>query len=180
MKIRRIATLGAVALLGACDVNIDNEETRAGERAESAALAEQPAAGKSEEGRFSIKGPGFDMKINIPEEMASRASADGDNDLLYPGAAISGMHVEALDGKASKTNSGVELRFTSSDAPEKVAAWYRDPARATGFAVGSAAREGGAILISGTEKSDGDPFSVRLSPATGGGTEGRLVLSDRR
>ena len=50
---------------------------------------------------------------------------------------------------------------------------------ANGFQIGAEKQDGEAVLITGTQKSDGDPFSVRLSPA-GGGTEGRLTLSDRK
>jgi hypothetical protein len=159
-----------MALLGACEMKIGKDEERAAKADEQA--ADQPATGKAEEGRFSVKGPGFDMKINLPRGVAE---TDGGNDLFYPGAEISGLHIEA-----AKPSSGVELRFTSADAPAKVAAWYRDPARANGFQIGSEKQEGEAVLITGTQKSDGDPFSVRLSPAGGGGTEGLLTLSDRK
>jgi hypothetical protein len=125
-----------------------------------------------------MKGPGFDLKINIPEGMKN--DADGDNELLYPGATMSGMHIEAGQGSGKAGSaSGVELRFTSPDPVEKIAGWYRDPARKGTFSVASARKEGDAVLIAGTQKGDGDPFSLRLAPA-GGGTEGRLTLSDRR
>lgn len=146
--------------------------------AEAADAAEAPAAGKAEEGRFSIKGPGFDMQVNIPEGLANRGSASGENDLLYPGAAVSGMHIEARPKNGAGPNSGVELRFTTGDPFDKVADWYRDPARASGFRVTSATREGDALLLSGTQKGGSDLFSLRLSPGRGGGTEGRLTLSD--
>lgn len=168
--------LAAVALLAACEGQIGTtSENGSGE-----AGGGQPgssASGKSEEGKLSIKAPGFDMKINIPEGLADQA--DTDNALIYPGATLGGMHIEAGSEKAGKRNSGVELRFTSSDPVDKIAAWYRDPARAAGFSTASTRREGEAVLISGTQKSDGDPFSLRLSPGPAGGTEGRLTLTDR-
>ena len=176
---RLLCACAALALLGACDTNAGKDEERREPGGEAEAQTDAPAAGKAEEGRFSIKGPGFDMKINIPEEVARNGSSDGGNDMLYPGASISGMHVEARPSQGSQPNSGVEIRFTSPDAPDRVSAWYRDPARASGFAVKSVAREGEAIIISGSEKGDGDPFRVRLIPRSGGGTDGRLTLSDR-
>ena len=176
---RLLGACAALALLGACDTNGGKDEERREALGEAEAQTDVPAAGKAEEGRFSIKGPGFDMKINIPEEIARNASGDGDTDMLYPGAAISGMHVEARPSQGSQPNSGVEIRFTSADAPDRVSAWYRDPARASAFAVSSVAREGDTTVISGSEKSDGDPFTVRLTPRSGGGTDGRLTLSDR-
>ena len=177
---RLVCACAALALLGACEMKTGKDEEQAEARSGVQAEAiDAPAAGKAEEGRFSIKGPGFDMKINIPDEMARQASSDGDNDMLYPNASISGMHVEAHQGEGAQRKSGVEIRFTSTDAPDRVAAWYRDPARAPGFAVRSATKEDDAIVISGSEKGDGDPFTVRLSPSGGGGTDGRLTLSDR-
>jgi hypothetical protein len=175
MSSRLLAAAAAFALLGACEMKIGKEDERAQAPAKGEGKAEQPAAGKAEEGRFSIKGPGFDMKLDIPNDVVRTADADGDNDLLYPGASIGGMHIEA-----SKPSSGVEMRFTTPDAPRKVAAWYRDSNRAGGFRIQSVKQEGEAFTLSGAQKADGDPFSLALSPASGGGTEGRLVLSDRR
>ena len=173
---KRPVLLAGIVLLTACEGRIGESgetgstEVRASETASS-------ASSKSEEGKLSIKAPGFDMKINIPEGLADQT--DTDSELIYPGASLGGMHIEAGSETAGKRNSGVELRFTSSDPIDKVAAWYRDPARAGGFSTASTSREGEAIVVSGTQKSDGDPFNLRLSPAPAGGTEGRLTLTDR-
>lgn len=168
--------LAGMALLTACEGRIGKSEETASAPAGANEVASS-ASGKSEEGKLSIKAPGFDMKINIPEGLADRTNSD--SELIYPGASLGGMHIEAGSEKAGKRNSGVELRFTSSDPIDKVAAWYRDPARAGGFSAASTSRDGDAIVISGTQKSDGDPFNLRLSPAAAGGTEGRLTLADR-
>lgn len=164
---------GAVALLAACEADVEPRQEAAPVEA-AAQRAEAPAEGKAEDGRLSMKGPGFDFKIDIPQGV----KGEGDNDLLYPGATLKGMHIEAGEAKGKAAASGVELRFTSADAPDKVAAWYRGPARRESFSVASAAREGDALILRGTEKG-GEPFTVRLSPS-GSGTEGRLTLTDRR
>ena len=164
------------ALLAACEGRIGTTSDREGGSAEGSE-AVPSASGKSETGKLSIKAPGFDMKISLPEGLADEANTEGE--LIYPGASLGGMHIEAGSGKAGKRNSGVELRFTSSEPIDKVAAWYRDPARAGGFSTASTSREGEAIVIAGIQKSDGDPFNLRLSPAPAGGTEGRLTLTDR-
>lgn len=169
--------IGGLTLLGACEAKIGKDDEAPKGGAETAGAA---AEGKAEDGRFSIKGPGFDMKIAIPKGVADQAEVDSDSGLLYPGASLSGMHIEAGGSAApAKKNSGVELRFTSADAPDKVAGWYRDPARAGDFSVASARREGASVVIAGTQKSDGDGFKLRLSPGAAGGTEGRLTLSER-
>lgn len=170
--LKLLALIGASALLAACEAKIGKEAERS-----EANAATGSTAGKAEEGQFSIKAPGFDMKIDIPAGVTSHG--DSDSDLLYPGATLSGMHIEgSTGGRDGKGNAGIELRFTSADAPEKVAAWYRDPARATGFSISGIRREGADYLISGTQKQDGDPFSLRLASRSGGGTEGRLTLTD--
>ncbi len=169
-----LALICAFALLSACEAKFGKEADKGEPAQGKSELAS--AEGKAEEGQFSIKTPGFDMKIDIPAGVTSHG--DSDSDVLYPGSTLSGMHIEGSKGGGGKGNAGIELRFTTPDAPEKVAAWYRDPARASGFAVSGIRREEAGFLISGTEKKDGDPFTLRLSPK-GAGTEGRLTLTDR-
>lgn len=176
MVARNALLLSPLALLAACDQRSDGKSGDVPR--EAPAKAEAPGAGKAEDGRFSIKGPGFDLKVNIPDGLANRGSDSGENDLLYPGAAVSGMHIEAQEKSGNGPNSGVELRFTTPDAPEKVAAWYRDPGRASGFTVSSATQDGNALLIAGQQKNGKDPFMLRLTPRSGRGTDGRLTLSD--
>jgi hypothetical protein len=173
---KTLSLICALALLSACEVKAhrdgQDEATKGGDKAVAS------AEGKAKEGEFSIDTPGFDMKINLPAAVTNHA--DSDSDVLYPGSRLSGMHIEAgksgLDGKG---NAGVELRFTTTDAAGKVAAWYRDPARASAFTVVGVRREGSGLLITGSEKEDGDPFTLHLSPRSGGGTEGLLTLTDR-
>lgn len=160
----------ALALLAACEMKIGDSKEKEG--AQNVASAE----GKAEEGSISIDAPGFDMKLNIPDAIKTQMGAD--NELMYPGSRLSGLHVQANEGKAERQSS-VELRFTTSDAPAKVAAWYRDPARAKELEVASAEPQGQGYRITGTSKGDSDPFTLTLTPAAGGGTEGRLILQDR-
>ena len=170
---KRFLLLAGAALLTACEEQTSETASARAGGSETASSA----LNKSEEGKLSIKAPGFDMKINIPTGLADRT--DADSELIYPGAALGGMHIEAGSETAGKRNSGVELRFTSGDPITKVAAWYRDPARDGAFSTASVRRDGQAMVIAGTQKSDGDPFNLRLSPAPAGGTEGRLTLTDR-
>ena len=167
----RSAIVVSLLALAACEVEMGSAPEKA------PAKVEAPAAGKAEEGQLSIKAPGFDMKINIPKQIAVQAGAEENSELLYPGATLSGLHVEAPAGAGG--DSGVELRFTSADPPGKIAAWYRDPARAEQFAIASQRQESNALQLSGTRKQDGGAFGLRLVPAAGGGSEGRLSLTDR-
>jgi hypothetical protein len=71
------------------------------------------------------------------------------------------------------------MRFASPDPAERVAAWYRDPARAQDLTIEGARREGNAFVISGTGREDNERFTVTIAPR-GSGSEARLVLSDSR
>ena len=168
----KLALLAAgAALLTACEARIGNDAPPV--------EANASAAGKAEEGRFTVSAPGFNMAIDIPEGLQDQAHMDGDNDLIYPGASFGGLHVQGgPEDRHGEHRGEVELRFTSGDALDRVVAWYRDPARADHFTIQSARREGDGVLIAGTGRRDRDRFTLRLAPR-GGGTEGRLLLSDR-
>lgn len=174
MSISRMALiLGAAALVCGCEAKIgtDDGNAAAGGPADKAASAE----GKAEEGKIALSGPGFDLKLQVPLE---RAKTDSDNDILYPGAKISGMFISAHPDAKSGSDGEVELRFATPDAPDKVAAWYGDPARAGQFALSSSSRDGAAFVMAGKHKGDGGGFRLRLEPK-GTGTDGRLILRDK-
>lgn len=168
--IRLVPAIAAIALLGACEARIGNDAPPIAENAS--------AAGRAEEGRVTIEAPGFNMSINIPEGLRSEANMDDNDGLIYPGSNFSGIHVLGRDHeKAGGDRSEVELRFTSADPIDRVVAWYRDPARAQEFSVGSAAQEGNGFVINGTRREDNGPFTLRLAPR-GSGVDARLLLVD--
>jgi hypothetical protein len=172
------ASLPVCAALAAAGCSMPSGEAERREADNQIAQAKAGAEGKAEEGRVSIQAPGVDIAINVPDAMRGRARANTRNDMLPPGTQVSGLHVQGDGGDPSRGRDSVELRFTSAEAPERVAAWYRDPARRGKFTISSARREGGSIVLAGTSK-DGGPLTVRLSPDAGSGTDGRLILVDR-
>ena len=137
------------------------------------------AEGKAEEGKISVKAPGFDLALSLPKEMAGEAKVDRDSKVLYPGATISGIAIAAGEGGNDGGDSEVEMRFATADPPETVAGWYRDPARADGYRLDKATKEGDSWVLLGTQNRDKHPFKVRLAPRSGGGTEGRLTVRHR-
>lgn len=157
--------LAGAAALGGCDAKFgDNADFN------EAASAE----GQSQENTLSISAPGFDMKLKLPEGVRSNSDLKSDEELFYPGASFAGMHIQAKD-----ESGGVEIRFSSADATDKVLAWYRDRAR-TGFTIDSDTRDGAATLLAGEAGTDKDRYKLRLTPAAGGGTEGVLTIIDNR
>lgn len=170
--VRTIALFGALAL-GACDAKIGRGDAETGNAV--AASAE----GKAEDGKISVKAPGLDLSFSVPKGIADKVQVDTDSELLYPGATMRGVHVsQGSRGDSGEGESEAEIRFTSPDAPEKVAAWYRDAARAGDFTLAPADREGNGATISGTTRDRGD-FRLHLAPASGGGTAGRLIVRDK-
>lgn len=160
-----LAGAASIMLLAACEARIGKDEA-----------ATETAEAKGGEGSFSIDVPGFGMKLDIPEDWQENANVDSDSDIIPPGAKMRGVHIRA--GRAGGEDA-VELRFTAPDAPAKVAEWYRADARTDKLTIASVAEQGGVFTVTGTDKDDGDAFTVELSRAGEGGTDGRVTLRDR-
>jgi hypothetical protein len=165
------AALVAVASLCACDGNVRPEEPD-----NVVTNGHVSAEGKSEEGKISLKMPGVDMTLSLPKGVADEARAERDSKLLYPGSTLRGMAIAAGADSDKSGDSEVEIRFSTPDPVDKVAAWYRDPARAGGFQLKRAAKEGGGWLVTGIQKRDEHSFKLRLSPRPGEGTNGQLTV----
>lgn len=166
--------LAASAALCACD-----SDARLEEPDNPVVESNVSAEGKAEEGKISLKMPGLDMTLSLPKGVADEARAERDSKLLYPGATLRGMAIAAGPDSARSGDSEVEIRFSTPDPVDKVAAWYRDPARADGFQLQSATQEGDAWLVTGVQKRDDHRFKLRLSPRPGEGTDGRLTVRHR-
>jgi hypothetical protein len=166
-----LPVLTAAAMLAACEARIGNDAAPVAENAS--------AAGRAEEGRVTIEAPGFNMTVDIPEGIRAHAGMNDDSGLIYPGASFSGIHVQGRPERADGASDGeVELRFTTGDGIDRVVAWYRDPARGEDLSIQSALQDGDAFVIAGTGRREHDRFTLRVTPRPGGGSEGRLVLSD--
>ena len=167
-----LAATVAALVLAACEARFGNDVEPSGNGS---------AENKAEEGQVSINAPGVQMKINIPEGLRHEASIHDDSGLIYPGSTMSGMDIEgsrAREGEQGKSDGEVELRFASTDGPDVVARWYQDPARARDFTIASATREGPVYVFAGTKQDGGGRFRIRLAARQGGGTDGRVLLSD--
>ena len=166
--------LAAVAFLGGC-----GPKDRSDEGDDKGSSGHFSAEGKAEEGKISLKMPGVDMTLSLPKGVADEARAERDSKLLYPGAILRGMAIAAGPDSGKVNDSEVEIRFSTPDPVDKVAAWYRDPARARGFQLESAAKDGEAWLVTGVQKRDDHAFKLRLTPRRGEGTNGQLTVRHR-
>ena len=164
--------LGTAAMLCACEARIGNDAPPVSENAS--------ASGRAEEGRLTVEAPGFNMSIDIPEGIRGHTNMDDENGLIYPGSSFGGIHVQGGPERAGGESDGeVEIRFTTGDPTDRVVAWYRDPARSENLTIQAARREGNEVVLTGTGRHEHDQFTLRVAPRAGGGTEARLVLSDR-
>lgn len=168
------AVLAAAALLCACDADVRPEEPD-----NPVANSHVSAEGKAEEGKISLKMPGVDMTLSLPKGVADEARAERDSKLLYPGAILRGMAIAAGPDSDRSGDSEVEIRFSTPDPLDQVAAWYRDPARADGFQLERAAKEGESWIVTGMQKRDAHGFKLRLTPRAGGGANGQLTVRHR-
>jgi hypothetical protein len=166
-RISFLPLIGVLALSAACEAKFGTDDSGNG------VVGEVSAEGKAGDNMVSIKAPGVDIKVNIPESVRGDINSGGDT--LYPGAQVGGMHIEA--GGRGPDNGAVEIRFTSGDSPDKVAAWYRDPARKH-FKIDSETGEGAGFVFNGHETDGNSRFKVRLNPRNGGGTDATLSVQE--
>lgn len=166
-----IAATAAIVALAACEARFGNAAGPDGNGS---------AEGKAENGELTVHAQGMDLKINLPARLRREAGMSGNSDIIYPGSTMNGVHVEAgTDDSGGHSHGGVEFTFTSADAPDPVARWYRDPARAPHFTIATANRDGPAIVMAGATHDGDDDVRIRLSPRDGGGTDARVVVSNR-
>jgi hypothetical protein len=165
------AAFAAAALLCGCDSKVRPDEPD-----DPVVNGPVSAEGKAEEGKISLKMPGVDMTISLPKGVADEARAERDSKLLYPGATLRGMAIAAGPDSDKRNDSEVEIRFSTPDPVDKVAAWYRDPARSDGFQLQRSAKEGDSWLFAGVQKRDEHEFKLRVGPRPGAGTNGRLTI----
>lgn len=158
--------VAAMLALAACDI-------RVGDRDGGNAGVAAGAAGNAGEGEFSLSTPGFNLSIDLPDSLQGEIHADNSG-LVYPGARIRGLRVEA--GRDPGVEDRVRIDFSSGDGPDRLVAWYRDPARGPDVRIASTAARGEATVISGMR--DEDRFELRIAPGPDGGSQARLVLTD--
>ena len=169
MRSLKIMVLAGISLtLGACDWLTGRHDD------ELPGNDTVTAEGKAEAGQVSVKAPGLDVTFTVPKGLSKDVKVNSDIKILYPKTSITGMY--AAGGGKEEGESEVEFRFASPDAPERIAAWYQEPARAELFNVEKVSREGADTLIRAREKQGEGEFRLRLAPRAGGGTDGRLVI----
>jgi hypothetical protein len=148
-----------------------------GGREEAVAANQQVSAeGQAQTGKIRVKGPGLDMTFVLPKAMRGEAKAGENSRILYPRSTIEGLAMVGSEADGKKGgDSEVEFSFASADPPDRLIAWYRDPARGKDFRVTAVEKQGDDVVIHGSQ-SDGHVVKVRLGARPGGGTAGRVTI----
>ena len=123
-------------------------------------------------GDVSVKVPGFEGKMQLPNININAEDFDIDGVKLYPGSKINGMHVNADSAKGNETGL-VSFNFTSPAEPATVAAYLRKA-----FAEKGTTLAGTDTAMSGT-KADGDAFAISLAAAPSGQTSGKISIDGK-
>ena len=153
LKLLIAAGAPAALALSGCGAPTENE---------AAANRNAVAESKAENGQLTVRAQGVDLKIDLPAPLR-RMAGDREGAFLYPGA---------VAGSGDQGD-----RFHSDDAPDRVARWYQDTARAPRFAITTVEREGPAHVLTGTVRG-GDGIRIRLAPgARGSGTDGQIIVA---
>jgi hypothetical protein len=118
--------------------------------------------------------PGFEGKINIPGIQLGGKDMDIDGMKLYPGTQL--HDIDVTDDKGPG-NGRVDMRFTSPDGPDKVAAYYAGAVRDKDFRDIKVVRDGGKATLT-AKKPDGDDLTIMMEPSEGG-TTGEILIKDK-
>ncbi len=124
-------------------------------------------------GEVAINLPGgFGGKFRVPEDIMSDAKVDIDGVSLYPGARVRTVNVRA-DKKDGQREGTVRIGFSAPADAAAVADWYQQQLAAKQV---KATRSG--ETLTGTT-SDGDQFTLAMTPATEG-SSGLLTIVDSK
>lgn len=149
----RFALLTAVSALALCACGADGDN-------ESANTANAARPSRTENGQLTARVQGVDLKVNLPPPIRRMAE---DDDLLPP--------------RAHSRRGGEGQRFHSDDPPGTVARWYQESSRTNPdrFVIGDLRSEGSALVLTGGSR--GGFVTIRLAPASGGGTDGTIMVT---
>ncbi len=121
-------------------------------------------------GRFKIDAPGFKLDVNVPRSLTGSGNFEMDGAKLYPGSKVRTMEVKADNHE----NARVHIGFVSPADPATVRGWMIKH-----FADRGHPLSGNGMALAGTTE-EGKPFTLALSPAAAGQTQGEIVIADSK
>ncbi|MFS0737366.1 hypothetical protein ABC347_09975 [Sphingomonas sp. 1P06PA] len=171
MRARRAIPILICGLLAGCEVSTtgDTGGNQAGASVSIGGDGKDGVSLKSGDNGVAIDVPGFSAKVKIPGLDIDGAEMDIDGMALAANTTVT--RVDVVGDDAAKGGDVVKIGFTSTDAPAKLIAHYREAGKAAGFTM-----TGDARSASG-EKPGGKRFAVTTSPAANGAS-GEIVVTD--
>ena len=118
-------------------------------------------------GHVAFNLPFIQGQVKVPASVMHGGDFDIDGVKLMPGSSVDGFSLMARDH-----GSTVNLSFKAPAAPDQTRAYFLDQFREKGVTASSS-----GDAITGTSK-DGSPFTIHLSPASGG-TQGTIEVQDK-
>lgn len=166
-------TIAGALLLGGCELKVKDDGKPGGEDGASVSIGADGNVAISGEDGLSIETPGFAGKIAIKGMKLGSEHMDIDGMKLYPGTELAAIDVTDRKGA---DNGRVDMRFTSPDAPDRIAAYYAAAARDAGFSDVAVKNSGGTATFSAI-KNDGDRVTIDIAPAAKG-SAGHIRVAD--
>lgn len=164
-----------VVLLAACRAKVgkeyagnDSASSSIGEGGNVAVHASDRAQG------VSVSLSGIEAKVKLPGAQLGGGEMDIGGMELYPGSELHGVDVTDRKGSGDGV---INMRFTSSDAPDKLAAYYAAAARDKHFTAIHLTNIGGKATLA-AKTTDGDELTIGMESGPGGTTTGRIVIKD--
>lgn len=124
----------------------------------------------SQDGNVSVRVPGVSIDTKLPSSMFKKSDFDIDGVKLFPGSSIETMNVNAGAKKGDKAT--VDLTFSAPAGVDAVRKHFTD-----GFAAEEVAVKAVDNRLSG-RTSDGNDFTIDLTPAGAGVTKGHVAITD--
>jgi hypothetical protein len=169
MRIRLILCTLPLAALAACHADVDMSDAGNSQDGDNVHIAMQD--NKDGGSGVSVKVPGFNANVSLPNiDLAGHVDLDGIK--LAPNSHVSGINVDAQDGKNGNGQGTVHMSFTNTDGPGTVLDHYARSAADAGY--GAIARTDNSL----SAKKDDKTFAVEIGP-DGSGSKGTIIITGK-
>ena len=169
MRTRLILCSLPLFALAACHADVDVSDSGNGQDGDNVHIAMQDK--KDGGSAVSVNVPGFNANVSLPSiNLAGHMDLDGIK--LAPNTHVSGLNVDAQDGKNDNGQGVVRMAFTDTDGPTTVIDHYARSAADAGY--GAIARTGSSL----SARKDDKTFAVEIAP-DGNGSKGTISITGK-